>query len=287
MQSLLFAWFLSVSAFPSSVFTGDTISPPESFSLPKLSPVPEKILVKEEQKKIDAKSVLIIDKDTLFPVYEYESTKKLPIASLAKLMTALLVLENTSLFERVSLSSQAVQAEGSKAYFLKNEQFFVKDMLAFLIIRSANDSALALSEHIASSEANFVDMMNTRAKELGLKNTVFKNASGLDHEDSFSTASDVALLFLKLWEYPLFRELSSLSSYEGESLQGRKVRVRNTNQFLKEGVLGGKTGTTSLAKQCLSLAIQKGSHTFFVIILGSDERYADAEMLFHLIQGNS
>ncbi|MCC7432302.1 D-alanyl-D-alanine carboxypeptidase, partial [Candidatus Peregrinibacteria bacterium] len=143
---------------------------------------------------IEAKSVLSLDLETGKVLFENGPDQELPMASLTKLMTALVILDNHDLNEIVTIDKRATQVEPAKIYLKAGEQFTIRDLFKGLFIKSANDVALALAYHDSQDLDTFVEKMNKKAQEIGLKNTQFKNPTGLDLEGQYSTANDLAIL---------------------------------------------------------------------------------------------
>ena len=137
-------------------------------------------------------SYAVIDGHTARIFYASSPHVKMPIASLTKMWTALVVIENAELDELVTVSKKATLSEGSSIYLKEGEQVTVNELLHGLMMRSGNDAAMALAEHVGGSEQGFVFLMNERAKRAGLRNTTFTNPSGLHHDEHLSTAYDTA-----------------------------------------------------------------------------------------------
>jgi D-alanyl-D-alanine carboxypeptidase len=222
---------------------------------------------------------------TAFLAYDLESDRvllaqnsqmPLPPASLTKLMTALLVLEQADL--RAAVTVEPADLIGDATMGLQaGDTLTVTDLLWGLLVPSGNDAALALARHVGGSFDGFVALMNTRAQELGLEQTHFANPNGFDAEEHMSSAADLLRLTRELWDYPLFRTIVGTDT---TTVMGRELR--NTNEWLTrfEGVTGVKTGTTDEAKECLIAAVERDGHTVFLVLLGSRERYLDAERLY-------
>ncbi len=182
-------------------------------------------------------------------------------ASTTKVLTALLVVELADLSDMVTISRNAEHQEGTALYCKEGEQYPVRDLLYAMLVLSANDVAVALAEHVAGSVADFAAIMNERARELGAFNSNFVNPSGLPHEDHYTTAEDMAKIFSAAFKHPLIREITSTRVYYISLPSGEKRALVNGNKMLTEyeGTLGGKTGYTSAAGNCIVAAARKGN----------------------------
>ena len=209
--------------------------------------------------------------------------KKLPIASLAKLMTALVVLEKYDLSQKITISKSAMEQEGVQGVLKLGQTLSVKNLLYITLIESSNRSAYALAE--AMGPHAFVEAMNERAKAMGLTNTNFQDSTGLDSA-SYSTVADLAKLTQYLFvNYPLFKEIISLEEYDLYLDDGRfHHKLANTNKLLGEArVLGGKTGWTNEAKGCFMLIQDSPIEGSYIIhiILGAEDRFSEMKKLMH------
>jgi D-alanyl-D-alanine carboxypeptidase (penicillin-binding protein 5/6) len=198
------------------------------------------------------------------------------MASTTKIMTALLVLERSALDELVVVSPNALVGESNMG-LVAGEQLSVEDLLWGLLLNSANDAAVALAEHVAGSEAAFVELMNQRAAELGLTGTQFANVHGLDAPNHASTARDLWRLAEVAMQSPVFRQMVATQSY---TAAGHPLWNRNELLAIYPGADGIKTGTTDLAGQCLVASVTRDGHRAVAVILGSQDRYRDAQVLF-------
>ena len=210
------------------------------------------------------------------------------IASVTKVMTMLLVFEEIeagrlSMADTVTGSEHACSMGGSQIWLEEGETFTVEEMLKAVAIASANDCAVALAEHIGGSEQAFVAKMNERAAQLGMKNTVFKNACGLDAEGHVSTAYDVALMSIELIRHQKVKEYSSIRQ---SSLRDGKMVLDNTNKMIGyfEGMTGLKTGFTQKAGYCLSASAERNGTELVAVVLGGEtsaKRNADIAALLN------
>ena len=224
---------------------------------------------------ISGPTVLVYDVDADRMLIQNNATVSRAPASLAKLMTALLILEKGGLEQRVAVDMDDLVG-GSTMALESGEVLTAEDLLWGLLVASGNDAAMTLARHHSGQVHLFVQRMNLRAQELGLAQTNFVNPHGLDADGQVSSAQDVLTLTKILWDYPLFRQIVGTASI---SVAGHSLV--STNQLLDNypGVNGVKTGTTTSAGENLIVGVNRGSHQLFVVILGSQDRYFDARAL--------
>lgn len=252
------------------------------------------------EENLNAKAAVLMDMGTKQVLISKNADERLPIASVTKVMTMLLALDalesrQISLEEMVTASPHACSYGGAQIYLEPGEQFSVREMLMAVAIKSANDAAVALAEHVAGSESAFVAAMNKRAQGLGMEDTNFINACGLDSvsvtgkpdDQGYSSAHDVGLMSIALLKHQdLLKEwLTTRITY----LQRAKgpVELFNTNhRFIRgfSGADGLKTGLTDLARHCLSATAERDGFRLIAVVLGapSDEmRYQDVTQLLN------
>lgn len=232
---------------------------------------------------IKAKSVLSLDLDTGNLLYSQNAQARLPMASLTKLMTILIVLEENSLDEIVTVTPEAVKMDPAKMYLVNNEKISVEALLKASLIPSANDAAVALAIHNAGSTEKFVEKMNQKAFELGMINTHYANPMGFDDPDQYSTAEDLAILAKKVYQKPFVKQYAAVKETEvSNTEQTLKHQLLNTNQLFDSylQVFGLKTGTTDLAGQCLiSIVSNQQNHRIMNILLNSPSRFNESKIL--------
>lgn len=200
------------------------------------------------------------------------------MASTTKIMTALVVLENASLEEQAVISERASSTGESSAWLEKGEVLTVDQLLHALMVQSANDSAIALAEHVAGSVESFVEMMNRRCQELGATHTHFANPHGLDENGHYTTARDLALIASRAMQNPVFRELVVSDGYQIPWPGHPYPRVmENHNKFLKlyPYANGIKTGYTNRAGKCLVASASRDGRELISVILNGGESYWD------------
>lgn len=232
-------------------------------------------------------AAILIDEDSGTVLYEKNADQQRPIASITKVMTLLLTFEALSagriaLSDTVPVSEHAYHMGGSQIWLEPGEQMTLDDILKAICISSANDAAVAVAEFVAGSEPAFVQQMNTRAAELGLTDTHFENACGLDAEGHLSTARDVAMMSREILLH--HAEVRNYCSIWMDSLRGGVTQLVNTNKLLKTyaGITGLKTGTTSKAGVCITASAERDGLRLIAVVLGAasgKERFAAATTL--------
>ncbi len=228
--------------------------------------------------KIDAKSAILMEAETGKILYEQNAYEALPPASVTKIMTLLLVMEaidsgKISLDEKVCVSENASQMGGSQVYLKAGEEMSVEDLLKSVVVSSANDSAVALAEHICGSEGAFVNEMNKKAKALGMKNTNFENTNGLDDttQNHVTSAHDIAVMSRELIKHKKILEYSSIWM---STIRDGAFTLTNTNRLIRfyPGATGLKTGSTSKAKFCISATAERNGMHLIAVIMGAPSR---------------
>lgn len=225
---------------------------------------------------LHALSAVLMDGDSGRVLYEKSGDVPRPNASTTKVMTCILALENGSGDDYVRISANAASQPEVQLGLSEGEQYYLEDLLYSLMLQSHNDSAVAIAECIGGSVEAFSSMMNTKAKEIGCKNTHFITPNGLDAEDSegthHTTAEDLALIMRYAVQSDTFRRITQTEEYSFTDLSGkRRFTVHNTNALLHmtDGVLSGKTGYTGDAGYCYVCACQKDDRIFIVSLLGA------------------
>jgi len=232
---------------------------------------------------IDARSSLAVDLETNTVLYAKNIYERVPIASITKLMTAIVVLEKDELDKTYITSKTASSVEGMKIYLLPGEKITIENLLYAILIHSGNDAAIALAEATAGTTSDFIDSMNKKAKQLGLKNTHFANPVGLDEQDGYSNAYDLYLIAKYAYQYDFVKKAVKIDKMSISSTNGKIVhKLENTNQLLNSylNIEGLKTGLTDEAKQCLvTVASDDDGNKIMTIILGSDDRFQESKIL--------
>lgn len=208
------------------------------------------------------------------------------MASLTKLMTALVIVENHALGEKVRIPDDIEDVEGNAVHLPAGDTFTVGDLLSALLIKSSNDAAVALARFHSGSEAEFAKEMNARAQVLGLRDTHYDNASGLDSRRQISTPRDVALLGTFVMRIPAIAERMATPTDTITSQEGRSMSLMHTNNLIhgsQSSVIAGKTGTTDGAGQCLLSIVEEAGRRYVVVLLRSANRYGDMSRILPVL----
>ena len=234
----------------------------------------------------DAKSLLLMEYSTGKVLYAENEYEHLPIASVTKIISTLLVMEavdagKISLSDKVTVSEYAASMGGSQVFLEPGEEVTVDDLLKSLVVVSANDATVALGEYICGSEAAFVQAMNQRAKELGCENSNFVNTNGLPAENHYSCAYDVALVTKELMKHTKIFDYTKIWM---DTIRNGAFGLANTNKLIRfyKGATGMKTGFTDEAKYCLSGTAERNGMQLIAVVLGastSDIRFSTAKSL--------
>ncbi|MGG0740156.1 D-alanyl-D-alanine carboxypeptidase family protein [Niallia taxi] len=238
---------------------------------------PSTLAAEKSSELVDnVKSAILIDRDTGTVLYEKNSNEELPPASMTKIMTMLLIMEaldqgKLKIDEKIRTSEHAASMGGSQIFLEPGEEMTTEEMLKGIAIGSGNDAAVAVAERLAGSEEAFVEMMNKKATSLGLKNTAFKNVTGLPVDDHFSTAHDMAIMAKELLKYEdITKFTGTYEAYLREN-SDKKFWLVNTNRLVKfyPGVDGLKTGFTKEAKYCLTATAEKNGMRVIAVVFGA------------------
>jgi serine-type D-Ala-D-Ala carboxypeptidase (penicillin-binding protein 5/6) len=233
-----------------------------------------------EEKKSElaevAKSAVLIERDTGSVLYDKNSHERLAPASMTKIMTMILIMEaiengQIDWKDKIRTSEHAASMGGSQIFLEPGETMSVEEMLKGIAIGSANDASVAMAEHLAGSEKGFVEKMNAKVKELGLKDTQFKNPTGLPSKGHYSSAHDMAMMAKELLKYEgITKFTGSYESYLRENTD-KKFWLVNTNKLVRfyDGVDGLKTGFTNEAKYCLTATAKKGNMRVIAVVFGA------------------
>ncbi|WP_374474341.1 D-alanyl-D-alanine carboxypeptidase family protein [Arenimonas sp.] len=218
------------------------------------------------------------------PTWAGQPDQPLPMASLAKLMTALLLAEHGQLDGTVVVSRGAAAATGTRLGLRAGERFRASDLFTAMLVRSANDACRALADWRGGDLATFVAMMNTRAAELGMHDTTFANACGHDAPGQASSVRDLAKLARAAMAEPLIAADAKREDFAFKSLDGRAFSVRSTNALLGQfpGAIGLKTGFTPGAGRCLIALAERDGHEVLAILLHAPDRWWDTVALLEL-----
>lgn len=229
---------------------------------------------------IKASALYLVDLKSGRVLLEKNATRRLPPASLTKIMTALVALESAPLQQVVKIDSRAL-GHPSSLKFQAGEEFLLRDLLTAMLVASANDACEAVALHIGGEDDRFVSMMNERARALGLKDTHFANACGFDAPGHYSTATDLAKVTEQALQVPAISMMVRTVTRDIASVDGaRQVLLRSTNELLLDpDVTGVKTGYTSKAGRCLIASMFKDGHRLLLVGLNVMDRWEQATRL--------
>lgn len=302
---LFFAVLLSLCLLTSTIAMGEentsaTINEADvSIATLVTSPVAEGDAEKAKTKvtpqfQINGKSAILIEAETGTVLYAFNENEKLPIASITKIMTMLLVMEALAAgkfkaSDTTTISPYVTRMGGSQVYLKEGEIFTVEELLKAVAVHSANDASVALAEMVAGSEEAFVSMMNQRAEELKMKNTKFLDCTGLTDEGHYSTAADIAVMSRELLvRHP---KIVYYTTIWHDTFRDGKFDLDNTNKLVKRyrGTTGIKTGFTNKAGFCLSASAERDGTKFISVILGSESnntRFSESARLLDFAFSN-
>lgn len=227
-----------------------------------------------------AHSAILMDEESGRVIYEVNAHEKSRIASITKIMTALLAIESGEMNEMVTVSSVAFGTEGSSLYLKEGEKIKLEDLVYGLMLRSGNDAAVAISEKVGGSLDGFIWMMNQKAEEIGMKNTNFTNPHGLDNtKNHYSTAYDMALLTRYAMQNETYAKIAGTKVHRAPNATEEWDYVwKNKNRLLTqlyEFCTGGKTGYTKLAKRTLVTTATKNNHNLIAVTLNGPDDWND------------
>lgn len=271
LQALLSA--LVIGVFPSS--DGQSA---DTAALRNLAITPPAQTI-EISGRLSASGVAIFDLNSGQRLYGRFSSYQRPMASLTKLMTALIIAENHTMDDVVQIPQSVTRVQGNVAYLPPGKHFTVGDLLSALLINSANDAAMTLAQYHSGSTEAFVDEMNARALKLGMASTSFTNPAGLDNPAHWSTPEDIAWLSMFVVSNPEIDKRLGRAGQRIYSKEGDSIALYHTHQLLHEAgpVMAGKTGTTNDAGECLMSVIRNGEHMYVVVLMNSSQRYKDMQ----------
>ncbi|MCL2588800.1 MAG: D-alanyl-D-alanine carboxypeptidase [Oscillospiraceae bacterium] len=251
--------------------------------------------VPSERVAVDVPFAILMEKETGAIIFEKEADTQVAPASITKIMTALLIIEELeagrlTLDDMITTSARAASMGGSQIYLEEGEQMTVRDMLKAIMVSSANDASVAMAEHISGTEDAFAARMNERATELGMTHTIFLNSTGLPigTQENQVTARDVAIMSRALISHDLIKEFSTIWM---DSVRGGEFGLSNTNRLIHSyaGATGLKTGFTQTAMYCLAATAERDGVEFIAVVLHgetSDQRFTAAQDLLNYAFAN-
>jgi D-alanyl-D-alanine carboxypeptidase (penicillin-binding protein 5/6) len=249
------------------------------------------IKLDEVQLPFESKAYLLLDYNTNTVLTNNNETDKYPVASIVKLMTTLLAYEaiengDLDLDQMILASEHSASMGGSQAFLDANQEYQVEELLKSIIIASANDSSVLIAEAIAGNEQSFVKLMNKRAKELGMNNTLYVNANGLPDANQYSTAMDSAILLKEVMKYDNYFDHSTTWMTDFvHPLDGRATELTNTNRLSRfyKGCDAGKTGYTDEAGYCLVASAKKSDMRLVAVVLGAQTSKQRFSLIYDLL----
>jgi serine-type D-Ala-D-Ala carboxypeptidase (penicillin-binding protein 5/6) len=225
-------------------------------------------------KRIPAKAAIVTDSSGTVIFGKFPNARLAP-ASTLKLVTAMVAIDNLYPWTKVTISKNAAKVHSIKPRLQPDEEMTVSDLLHIVLMKSVNSAAVALAEATVGSEHDFVVLMNLKAREIGAKNTLFSNASGLpSKEQQYTTARDLTLILKEALSYPLIRSILGKKEYLVRTAAGREIYLENSDYLLwqSDNVIGGKTGYTGTARNCFVCALDTDKGPIYTAVLGARSR---------------
>ena len=226
-----------------------------------------------EASSINSRSCIVYDRNSHMILYGKNETKQVKMASTTKIMTSLIIIENCNLSETIEVSQKAAGTGGSRLGLKTGDKITIKDLLYGLMLCSGNDAAVALAEYTGGDISGFAELMNNKAKELGLANTHYESPHGLDSDGHYTTAYELALLSDYALKNETFSKIVGTKNYT-VTINGYPKNLSNTNELLGylDGVYGVKTGFTNGANRCLVTACKRNDMDIICVVLGADTK---------------
>ena len=283
----IIAIFLILICIQYSVFADD-IEENEVVNIEKIIETSSNIYNSEP--KLNSRVGVVYDRKSKRIIYNKNGDDRKAMASTTKIMTLLVAIEHSNLNEVVTVSKKAAGTGGSRLKINAGDKIKMQDLLYGLMLRSGNDAAVAIAEHIGGNVEKFVELMNEKAKELGLKDTHFVTPHGLDNSNHYTTGCELAKLADIALENEVFRKIVGTKTCNIQ-INGNIRAIANTNELLGnyQGVYGVKTGFTGNAGRCLVTAVKNDKLDLIVVVLGADtknDRTKDSVKLINYVQNN-
>lgn len=237
----------------------------------------------EDNVNINCHAAVLIDQESHRILYEKNVSLPIAMASTTKIMTATLAIERSNLFDKVKISQRAAHIHGSTVGFKAGEVVTLEELLYALMLKSGNDAAIAIAEHISGTVEGFANLMSSRAMELGALQTRFSSPHGLDHQEHYSTAFDMAIITAHAMKNKEFCKIVSTKACSAGTTGAFTRSYHNINKFLYQFPYadGVKTGYTGNAGKCLVASASRGSERLIAVLLNSGSRFHDAEKLMN------
>ena len=252
------------------IYANDGVNKFDIDNIEKVLEISAKVV---EEPKINSRYAIILERNSKAILYGKNECTKTKMASTTKIMTAIVVIENTNLNDIVEISGKAAGTGGSRLKIKRGDKITVKDLLYGLMLRSGNDAAVALAEYVGGSIEGFAILMNNKAKQLGLENTNFVTPHGLDSEEHYTTPYELAIVTDYALKNETFANIVRTKSCN-ILINGISRNISNTNELLGNlnGVYGVKTGFTNGAGRCLVTSIKRNDLDIICIVLGADTK---------------
>ncbi|MCX7904217.1 MAG: D-alanyl-D-alanine carboxypeptidase [Caloramator sp.] len=247
-----------------------------------------KVLGNSKELNLNCVSATILDQESGRILYSKNGNKILPMASTTKIMTAIVAIERGNIKDVVTISTKAASVPGSSAGLKAGDKVTLEELLYGLMLKSGNDAAVAIAEHIAGNVQNFVKLMNNKAIEIGALNTSFITPHGLDADDHFTTANDLAKITAYAMKNELFAKIVATKEISSGITGPFKYSYNNINKFLfrVDNSDGVKTGYTGNAGKCLVASVRHKFGRYICVVLNSADRWKDAEKLVQFASQN-
>ena len=240
------------------------------------------VIFSESHLSLSARSAVLYSPDTNEFLYSENADARLPMASTTKIMTALVALENSDITRVVEIADEAIGVEGSSLYLKRGEAMTMEDLLYGLMLRSANDAALAIAYEISGGVYEFAELMNSKASELGLTDTHFENPHGLDSPLHYTTAKELAVIASAALKNETFKKIVSTKKTTITNEDGEARLIINHNKLLRlyDGAIGVKTGFTKKSGRSLVGAVEKDGLSFITVTINAPDDWNDHKKLF-------
>ena len=287
IKKLLIVFSIFLFIFQITCFADDLINEKDLDSFIEVSSTPSDNI---KEPTTNSKHIIAIDRKTSTVLYEKDAYSETPMASTTKIMTAILTIENCNLDEIVKISKESATVSGSTLDIHTGDEMKLVDLLYGLMLRSGNDCAVAIAEHISGSTENFAKLMNKKAEMLNLKHTHFVTPHGLDDENHYTTAYELAILTDYALKNEKFKEIVNTKTTT-IFINNIPRTISNTNELLGNlnGVYGVKTGFTFNAGRCLVSSCNRNGMDIIVVVLGADtknQRTIDSIKIINYIYKN-